>query len=79
MSVNKRSMAHAWVDPDDAPDLSSPEWKAKFEAALVKRGRPKWMPPSSLSRCAYHRPCSITSRPAEPDGRPASVRHWSAL
>ena len=36
-------MAQAWVDPDDAPDLSSPEWRAKMDAAPVvrPRGRPK--------------------------------------
>ena len=34
-------------DPDDAPDLSTPEWRAKFAAAplregakIVRRGRP---------------------------------------
>lgn len=26
---------------DDAPDLSTPEWQAKFAAAKVRRGRPK--------------------------------------
>lgn len=25
---------------DDAPDLSAPEWRAKFEKAPVRRGRP---------------------------------------
>jgi uncharacterized protein (DUF4415 family) len=28
-------------DPDMAPDLSTPEWKAKFDSAPVKRGRPR--------------------------------------
>lgn len=28
-------------DPDDAPDLSTPEWQEKFAAAKVQRGRPK--------------------------------------
>jgi uncharacterized protein (DUF4415 family) len=41
MAKNKRTTAPAFVDPDDAPDLSSPKWKAKFDAAPVKRGRPK--------------------------------------
>lgn len=27
--------------PDDAPDLSSPEWAAKMTAATVRRGRPR--------------------------------------
>jgi uncharacterized protein (DUF4415 family) len=39
--LNKRSTAHVWRDPDDAPDLSSPKWKKKIAAAPVKRGRPK--------------------------------------
>lgn len=26
---------------DDAPDLSTPEWQAKFAAAPVRRGRPR--------------------------------------
>lgn len=25
-------------DPDEAPDLSTPEWQAKFDAAPVRRG-----------------------------------------
>jgi uncharacterized protein (DUF4415 family) len=42
MTENKRSTAPDWIDPDDAPDLSSPEWAAKMAAAPVKRGgRPK--------------------------------------
>jgi uncharacterized protein (DUF4415 family) len=32
-------------DPDDAPDLSTPEWQAKFAAAKVKRGRPPALAP----------------------------------
>jgi hypothetical protein len=30
-----------WPDSDDAPDLSYPDWKAKMDAAPVKRGQPK--------------------------------------
>lgn len=41
MPRNKRSTAPAFVDPDDAPDLSTPKWKAKLDAVPVKRGRPK--------------------------------------
>lgn len=44
MSVNKPSTGTAWVDPDDAPELT----EAFFEEAdqylgerLIKRGRPK--------------------------------------
>ena len=41
MTANKKPMASAWSDPDDAPDLSSPGWQAKFAKTPVKRGRPK--------------------------------------
>lgn len=41
MTENKLSTAPEWVDPDDAPDLSAPEWAAKMAAAPVRRGRPK--------------------------------------
>lgn len=34
-------MAKDWSDPDDAPDLSRQEWRAKLAKARVKRGRPK--------------------------------------
>jgi uncharacterized protein (DUF4415 family) len=41
MTGNKRSIAAGWTDPDDAPDLSAPEYQAKFAATSVRRGRPK--------------------------------------
>ncbi len=48
MTVKKKSLAEEWHDPDDAPDLSTPVWRAKFEEAdlyhgnvLIQRGRPK--------------------------------------
>jgi uncharacterized protein (DUF4415 family) len=41
MPRNKRSTAPAFVDPDEAPDLSSPKWKAKFARVPMKRGRPR--------------------------------------
>ena len=41
MTASKRSTPPAWTDPDDAPDLSAPEWQAKMAAAPVRRGRPK--------------------------------------
>jgi uncharacterized protein (DUF4415 family) len=30
-----------WVDPDDAPDISTSEWVARFDSVEVSRGRPK--------------------------------------
>ena len=41
MSPNKSSTAPAWVDPDDAPDLSTPEWAAKLAVTPVRRVRPR--------------------------------------
>jgi uncharacterized protein (DUF4415 family) len=41
MSANKTSMATGWSDPDDAPDLSAPEWQRRFDGVKVSRGRPK--------------------------------------
>ena len=40
MSRNRSTTAPDWVDPDDAPDLSSLEWAKKLLATPVKRGRP---------------------------------------
>ena len=40
MTENKTSTARDWIDPDDAPDLATPEWQAKFDAVPVRRGRP---------------------------------------
>jgi uncharacterized protein (DUF4415 family) len=41
MTANKPSTATGWTDPDDAPDLSTPEYQAKLAATPVQRGRPK--------------------------------------
>ncbi len=41
MDENKRSTDQEWVDPDDAPDLSTPYWQNIIGAEEVTRGRPK--------------------------------------
>ena len=41
MTGNKNGLDTDWVDPDDAPDLSTPYWAKKMDAAVVTRGRPK--------------------------------------
>ncbi len=41
MTGNKPSTAADWIDPDDAPDLSTPEYQAKLAATQVRRGRPR--------------------------------------
>ncbi len=45
MTGNKRSTATGWTDPDDAPDLSTPEYQAKLASVPVRRGRPKSVSP----------------------------------
>jgi uncharacterized protein (DUF4415 family) len=41
MTGNKPSTGHDWIDEDDAPDLSTPDYQAKLAAATPRRGRPK--------------------------------------
>jgi uncharacterized protein (DUF4415 family) len=40
MTANKKHIMTSWNDPDEIPDLSTPEWQAKFANATVSRGRP---------------------------------------
>jgi uncharacterized protein (DUF4415 family) len=47
MTASKKPTKTSWVDPDDAPDLSTPEWREKFARAdlregakIIRRGRP---------------------------------------
>jgi uncharacterized protein (DUF4415 family) len=48
MTATKQPMARNWVDPDDAPDLSTTKWRKKLAASPVKRGRPK-LPAAKVS------------------------------
>ncbi|WP_149758731.1 BrnA antitoxin family protein [Roseivivax sediminis] len=41
MTENRNDTAAVWSDPDDVPDLTSPEWRDALDAAPVRRGRPK--------------------------------------
>lgn len=41
MSANSKNTAPVWIDPDEVPDLTSPDWAAVIGAASVQRGRPK--------------------------------------
>jgi uncharacterized protein (DUF4415 family) len=41
MSASRKNLAQDWVDPDEIPDLTGPEWKDVTEKAKVQRGRPK--------------------------------------
>lgn len=40
MTAKKTVTNTDWIDPDDAPDLSTQEWQSKFDSAPVVRGRP---------------------------------------
>ncbi|MFM8607523.1 MAG: BrnA antitoxin family protein [Hyphomicrobiales bacterium] len=40
MSANKNYSESNWQDPDDVPDLSTPEWQAIIAKVSVRRGRP---------------------------------------
>jgi uncharacterized protein (DUF4415 family) len=41
MNGNKRSTVPDWADPDDAPDLSAPEWVERLASVKARPGRPK--------------------------------------
>ena len=41
MSENKPGTDPASEPDDDIPDMSAPYWQAKFDAAVVQRGRPR--------------------------------------
>lgn len=41
MTANKRNSTQDWVDPDEIPDLTGPEWDDVTAKAKVRRGRPK--------------------------------------
>lgn len=49
MSVNRKNTSTSWVDPDEIPDMTAPEWEAKIIAAAVKRGRPQSANPKRLT------------------------------
>ncbi len=40
MKPNAGATAPVWEDPDEAPDLSQPEWAEKLARTPVQRGRP---------------------------------------
>jgi uncharacterized protein (DUF4415 family) len=40
MAANRKPTRRVLRDADDAPDLSTPAWKEKFDTVAVKRGRP---------------------------------------
>jgi uncharacterized protein (DUF4415 family) len=40
MSEKQPPTRSDWIDPDDAPDTSTPYWQERFARAPVLRGRP---------------------------------------
>ena len=40
MTARKKNTGRDWVDPDDVPDLTAPEWEVVINAAPVRKGRP---------------------------------------
>jgi uncharacterized protein (DUF4415 family) len=40
MIEKEEFMESDWQDPDDVPDLSTPEWQAIIDKVPVRRGRP---------------------------------------
>jgi uncharacterized protein (DUF4415 family) len=46
MSANKPVTLTNWIDPDEIPDTSTPEWVAHIEkTGVFSRGRPKSVHP----------------------------------
>lgn len=45
MIEKDKSTDRGWTDPDDAPDLSSQEWQARFAATKPRLGRPRLAQP----------------------------------
>ena len=45
MATNNKYPLVVWQDPDDVPDLSTPEWQAIFDKVPVRRGRPPVLSP----------------------------------
>lgn len=69
MDPGERDMAHqikpspAAHDPDEAPDLSTPEWRQKFVKALLKSAPLDGVDLTRSSRTG--RPVSLLEEPAE--------------
>ncbi|MCP4304272.1 MAG: BrnA antitoxin family protein [bacterium] len=41
MTAKRKDTGRDWVDPDDVPDLTAPEWAEVIDATPARRGRPK--------------------------------------
>lgn len=42
MSESRKNIKSSWIDPDEIPDLSTPEWQDVIRTkGVVRRGRPR--------------------------------------
>jgi uncharacterized protein (DUF4415 family) len=82
MNPNKESISAVWTDPDDAPDLSSPEWAEKLATTRVKRGRPRASNPKVSTTLRLDADVMAAFR-AEGEGWQtrinAALREWLAI
>lgn len=81
MSANKKPTKPVWSDPDDAPDLSARAWKAKLDAAPVKRGRPKAVDTKLSTTIRIDRDVLLAFKKAGPGWQTrinAALRDWAA-
>lgn len=81
MRVNKKSTKAAWSDPDEAPDLSARKWKAKLDAAPVKRGRPKAVETKLSTTIRIDRDVLLAFKKAGPGWQTrinAALRDWAS-
>ena len=82
MATNNKYPSVAWQDPDDVPDLSTPEWQAIFDKVPVRRGRPPVLSPKVSTNIRLDADILEAYRAQGPGGRRGSMRCcgsiWSA-
>ena len=81
MTVNKKSTKVAWVDPDDAPDLSSPAWQARAVFVPAPRGRPKSVDTKLSTTIRIDRDILLAFKKAAPGWQTrinAALRDWTS-
>ena len=81
MTVSKRSTADDF-DADDAPDLSTPEWREKIAGARVRRGRKPLAAPKVSTTIRFDPDVLAAFRARGPGWQSrvnAALREWLAL
>ena len=82
MPENKKFTKTVWSDPDDSPDLSTRKWKAKLDAAPVKRGRPKAVETKLSTTIRIDRDVLLAFKKAGPGWQTrinAALRDWASM